>query len=233
MKPIPLSIKTYPFQLLEKEKLTSNLGLWNGKMGTAIYLLHLSQITEDENCALHANELIDDVCETISLEIPFYFGNGLLGIGCGLQYIIDEQFMAGDSDEILSEIDQMAKNAINSRPTNSLTIENGVCGIGFYLYHRLKNRTENDESITTLKLKEHLIYLIDWIEKLLLKTTEQQDYNDTYFLLCRLHQLNVFNHKVEKLIDFCLQKIVEHNCCVQDNYDLLGINSLKLLKLWM
>jgi hypothetical protein len=226
-------LQPYADFLLEKSNSVSNLTLWHGKTGIAITLLHLSRITNEEKYALYANKLIDEVSENISTEIPFCFGNGLLGIGCGLQYIINERFMEGDSDEILSEIDQVAINIINHRPVNSLSIETGICGVGFYLYNRLKNRPKDDENIITLKLKEHLIYLIDRIEELLLETKELQDYNDTYFLLCRLQKLDVFNHKVEKLIAFCLQKIVECNCNIQDNYELLGINSLKLLKLWI
>jgi hypothetical protein len=224
-------LKHYTLQLFKKGKSTSNLGLWNGKMEVAIYLFHLSQITQEEEYLLHANELIDDICENISNEIPFYFENGLLGIGCGLQYIINERFMEGDSDDILSEIDQVAINAINSRPINSLSFKSGVCGIAFYLYHRLKNRSEDNDNTIILKLKEYLIYLIDWIEELLLKTEEAQDYNDAYFLLCRLHKLNVFNYKVEKLLGYCLNKIsTDESISINDNYRHLGIKSLQLFR---
>jgi hypothetical protein len=226
-------LQPYADFLLEKSNSVSNLGLWHGKTGIAITLLHLSKITNEKKYALCANELIDDVCENISTENSFHFGDGALGIGCGIQYIINERFMKGCNDEILSEIDQVAINIINHRPINSLDIENGVYGAGFYLYHRLKNRTKTNENITILKLKEHLIYLIDWIEELLLKSEEVRNYNDAYFLLCRLQKLNVFNYKVVKLIAFCLQKNTDCNFIPQDNYELLGINSLRQLKLWI
>lgn len=84
-----------------------------------------------------------------------------------------------------------------------------------------------------LKLKEYLIYLIDWMEELIQKTTDKQEYNDAYFLLARLHKLNVFNHKVEKLSAVCLRKMIDFNCRITDGYELLGIPSLKALKPWM
>ncbi|MDD4010260.1 MAG: hypothetical protein PHQ67_10735 [Fermentimonas sp.] len=112
-------------------------------------------------------------------------------------------------------------------------MENGICGAGFYLYHRLKYKMENDDNILTLSLKEYLIYLIDWIDELLLKTNEKQDFNSVYFLLCRLQTLNLLNFKVEKMINYCLQKIMKFNYQFIDNYELLGINHLKALKLWI
>lgn len=53
-----------------------------------------------------------------------------------------------------------------------------------------------------LKLKEYLIYLTDWIGELILKTMDKQEYNDAYFLLVRLHKLNVFNLK-QKCFHWC------------------------------
>ena len=85
----------------------------------------------------------------------------------------------------------------------------------------------------TLKFKEYLIYLIDWIEELLLKMKEKDDYNDAYFLLCRLHRLDVFNHKIERMMCLCLRKLIDFNCRISDPYELLGIESLKILKPWI
>lgn len=202
-------------------------------MGIAIYLFHISQMTQNEKYKDEAFELIDAIYKKMSLKSPFFFDSGLLGIGCGIEYIIHNGFVDANRDEVLSEIDTVAKNIIDSRPIDNLSLKNGVCGIGYYLLVRLNNRTNNNDFMTVLKLKEYLIYLIDWIESLLLKTTLREDYDDTYFLLARLHNLNVFNHKVENLITFCLQKTVYFNSLMIDNYDLLGINLLKTLKQWI
>ena len=220
--------------LIEKGKYTSDIGLWNGKMGIAIFLLHIARIMQNKDYETQACEFVDDVYNYISNQnIPFYFNNGLLGIGCGFEYIIEQKFMDGDSDEVLREIDQIAKYIINMRPINKLALKDGICGVGFYIYFRLKHKQENDESMSTLFLKEYLIYLIDWIEELLLKTTSQKDYNDVYFLLCRLQALNVLNFKVEKLICVCLHKMVKFNFQLIDNYENLGINYLNTIKLWI
>lgn len=226
-------LKDYTTRLVEKGKRSSNPGLWNGKMGIAIYLLHFSRVTQVKRYEKDASELIETLYELISPNLPFAFDNGLLGIGCGFEYIISKGFVDADSDEILSEIDLLARNIIDSRSIDNLSFSRGVCEIGFYLYHRLKNRIMEDDNMTVLKLKEYLIYLIDWIEDLLAKTTDNNDCADAYFLLCRLHKLNVFNYKVDKLASFCLQKTIDSNCQMQDNYRLLGLDCLKVLEPWM
>lgn len=226
-------LKGYTERLIEKGKCFSDIGLWNGKMGIAIYLLHISRLSQNEKYESEASELIDAVYEQISFEKSFFFDSGLLGIGCGFEYIINNGFADADRDEILSEIDLLVRNIIDSRPIDELGLRKGVCGVGFYLYSRLRNRSNDDDNMIVLKLKEYMIYLIDWIEYLLLKTTIKEDYNDAYFLLSRLHKLNVFNHKVEKLLAVCSRRIIDFNCPTTDNYELLGIDSLKVLKPWI
>lgn len=226
-------LKDYTEKLIEKGKCFPNIGLWDGKMGIAIYLLHVSRIMQNEKYTNEASDLIDAVYEKLSLDLPHTFDNGLIGVGCGLEYIISKGFVDAVSDEILFEIDLLIRNIIDSRPIDYLGFDKGVCGVGYYLYHRLKNRRDEDESIVVLKLKEYLIYLIDWMEESVLKTTDKQEYNDAYFLLTRLHRLNVFNYKVDKLSAMCLRKMIDFNCKITDNYELLGIPSLKALKPWM
>lgn len=226
-------LKNYTDRLIEKGKCFPNIGLWDGKMGIAVYLLHLARITGDENYERQADEFMDTVYEQLAERTSIFYGDGLLGIGCGIEYMIEHGFIEGDSDEILAEIDIVARNIVDRRPIESLPLQDGVCGVGYYLYRRLKNKPDNDESMLTLKFKEYLIYLIDWIEELLLKTKDKNDYNDVYFLLCRLHRLDVFNHKIERMMSFCLRRLVDLNIPISDRYELLGIESLKILKPWI
>ncbi len=226
-------LKGYTERLIEKGKCLPPVGLWDGKMGIAIYLLHLARIAENKRYEDIASELIDAVYERISFDLPFCFDNGLLGIACGFEYMIHHRFVDADRDEILSEMDTVVRSIVDSRPIDNLSLGKGICGIGYYLFYRLKDRRYDDESMTVLKLKEFLIYFIDWMEELISKTTDKQEYNDAYFLLARLYKLNVFNHKIEKLSTMCLRKMIDFNCRIVDDYEFLGIPSLKILKLWM
>lgn len=223
----------YAHSLLDKGESSEEIGLWNGKMGIAICMLHLYRITEVKRYEEVASELIDNVYEKISFKMPLSFESGLIGIGCGFQYIIRNGFVDANSDEILSDIDYVIMNSINMRSIDSLSFENGVCGLVYYLYLRLKDRPELDNNIRVLRLKEHLIYSIDWLECLILEENNVNNINDAYFILCRIYKLKVFNYKVEKLIDHCMQRLIATRHLISDKYECLGVQSLKLLKPWM
>lgn len=226
-------LKPYTDRLIETGKCFPNIGLWDGKTGIAIFLFHVSKIVKDEKYENEATRLFDAVYEQIYNGMSLNFDDGLMGIGCGIEYLISKGFVAGDSDEILQEIDIVVGSAIDMRPIDLLNLEKGVCGIGCYLYYRLKKRTDNDDSIVVLQLKEYLISFVDWMEGLILKTADKKDYNDAYFLLIRLYKLNVCNYKVERLMSLCLRKLIDFHCPVADRYELLGVDSLKALKPWI
>lgn len=220
--------------LIKKTENNSRLGLWNGKMGVAITLLHWAQITRKAEFEGIAIELIDVVYENLSYQQSFSFANGLCGIGCGVEYIVENQFMGGDSDEILLDIDRVILNIINARSIKGMGLKDGICGIGFYLYCRLKRKMQNESKLQTLHNKEYLIYLIDWIEDELCELSCFSDISDIYLLLYRLHKLNVFNSKIDKLIAISLEKLeFIDKKRMQDNYFCLGIPSLQLLAPWI
>jgi hypothetical protein len=146
--------------------------------------------------------LLDEVMENCSLELPVTYGDGLCGIGVGIEYLLQEGFVEGDADEILWQIDCRVFNTINSRAIGTLGIGKGICGLAYYLYYRLSRR-KGEEDIKVLRMKEHLIYLIDWIADSLRGVRESSLFEEVFFILCLLHRLNVFNAKVEKLMEYC------------------------------
>lgn len=188
-------------------KRIESLGM-QGEMGRVVELFHLHRQTGEEKWQEKAETLLDEVMSRCSSALPVAYGSGLCGIGVGIEYLIQEGFVEGDSDEVLNEVDYLLYNVVNGRAIRGLSMENGVCGVGYYFYFRLRKRKDSD-SITVLRTKEHLIYLIDWIADLLPETKHLPALYDTFFLLCQLHTLNVFNAKVEKLMEYCLKEIEE------------------------
>lgn len=182
-----------------------NLGT-EGEMGRAIAFYHLFRQTGDKEWKEKAETLLEKIMDCCSLELPLTYGSGLCGIGVGIEYLIQEGFVEGDGDEILCEMDSLVYHAINCRALSCLKINDGVCGLAYYLYFRLRRRKELDD-ISVLRNKEHLIYLIDWIADLLPGTKHLSTLYEVFFILCQLHTLNVLNAKVERLIVYCSKEI--------------------------
>ena len=222
---------SYIDNLIEKAEKSSDLGLWYGKTGVAVTLFCMEQLIQNKKYKETAIKLIDTVCDNISSsELNPDFANGLSGIGCGFEYIISNKFVEGNSDKILSDIDFVLLSIINRRTLDKIRLEDGICGIGYYLYNRLKNKNSNENTLQTLQIKEYLIYLTDWLEEELNKTCGYYEICDIYFLLCRLRKLNIFNYKINKMAGLCLGKLgADSNKNIYDSYFCMGIPSLKLL----
>ena len=68
-------LKNYTDRLIEKGKCFPNIGLWDGKMGIAVYLLHLARITGEENYERQADEFMDPVYEQLAERTSFFYGD--------------------------------------------------------------------------------------------------------------------------------------------------------------
>lgn len=134
----------------------NNLGLYHGKMGIALFFAHYSRYTGESLYEEFAGELLDEIFEQVHLDMPISFESGLCGIGWGIEYLLQHGFVNGDSDDILSEIDNkiMEKNLLR---ITDRSIRTGVEGISYYINMRLNSSFRNRN---TMPFDEK--YLLDW-----------------------------------------------------------------------
>lgn len=194
--------------LLLNASFIDNLGLMNGKMGIAIFFYHYARYTQTKIFEDYAGELIDEIYEEINANTPVNFSDGLTGIGWGIEYLVKKQFIEGDTDEVLAEID----NTIYKYRLNSpVLIENGddFFGYGFYHIARLNGHTINNDDLKTLIKKYHLIFLTDECERLLIHkryldfnilTLGPGLINSLLWFLIEMYILGLFPVKVNKLL---------------------------------
>ncbi len=180
---------------------SNTLGM-RGNMGKVISLFTMFQKTQEETWKLKAEDLLNEIWEKCSKDSPLSYANGLCGVGVGVEYLLQHSFAEGNADEVLSDLDYVIFHEINMRTLSELNVDNGILGIAYYLYQRLHYRKESEEE-TVLTLKEHTIYLIDWLEEAIMNHSTKADYYETYFTLTLLHKLNIFNIKIEKLMRHC------------------------------
>lgn len=114
-----------------------NLGLYHGKMGIVLFFAHYAKYTGNSLYDDFAGELLDEIYEEIDDGLPIDLENGLCGIGWGIEYLLQNGFMEGDSDEILSGIDKKIMQWDIQR-LNNLSIENGLQGVSIYINVRMK-----------------------------------------------------------------------------------------------
>lgn len=142
-KPISLVLR----DIADKEILTSlfmnDLSIMNGQMGVTIFFALLSRITGNHSYEEFANELLMNICNNLSQQIPIDFSHGICGIGWGIEFLKYQGFIEGDTDEILSELD-IAVMERDVRHINNNSLETGLYGIYSYVVSRMNtNRSES------------------------------------------------------------------------------------------
>lgn len=173
-----------------------------GSMGKAVALFWLYRDTNEEEWKIEAERLLDVIFEKCEINISLSYSDGLCGMGVGVEYFLQNNFVEGNADEILIDIDSLIINAINDRSPLDLSIESGILGLAYYLYYRLCYRINSEKPIV-LKLKEQTIYLIDWIAEAMQDKSINKNYHEIYFILILLHQLNILNAKIEYMMHWC------------------------------
>ena len=54
-----------------------------------------------------AEQKLDRIVSSLSLDMPIRLKDGILGIACGVVYLLRNGFIEGDEDEILAEVDEL------------------------------------------------------------------------------------------------------------------------------
>ena len=196
--------------LLLNASFIDNLGLLNGKMGIAIFFYRYGRYSENKIFTDYAGELIDEIYEEISTTTTVDFANGLTGIGWGIGYLVENMFVDADTDKALADID----NAIYRNMLNSpLLLDNGndLFGYGLYCISRLREHENDDDDLNTLIKKEHLIYLTDECERLLIHKRYLEfnilqlsvgTINSILWFLLEMEKTGIFPSKVRKVFRY-------------------------------
>ena len=148
------------FYLTLNASFISDLGLFHGKMGCVLFFAEYTRYTHDEHYEEFANELLDEICEDITKDIPIGLENGLCGIGWGIEYLVQNGFLEGDTDEILEDFDNRIMEYDVLRMSD-LSFRQGLAGIAFYVIARLSalrdGKIKSFDSDYLFNLKEALL----------------------------------------------------------------------------
>ncbi len=180
----------------------------HGKMGICIFFYHLARKTGDKNYEEFAGELLDEIFEEIDIKTPLDFENGLTGIGWGIEYLVQNGFAEGDTNEILAAIDNSVLGGILARPFTIMD-DQEIYSIGLYYLARLKGKESADDNLSLLRIKTHMVYLLEDCKRLLIRKemfnqkvpqlTVRQLCSLTYFLI-ETHRISLFPAATGKLI---------------------------------
>ena len=122
--------------LIINSSFLDNLGLLHGKMGIVIFFYHYSQYTNNDTIHKFADEILMEVLNEIHDELPVDFANGYCGIGWAIELLLQNNFIEGDSRDILKEVDTKIMERDVSRIADN-ELFTGIEGVLHYVLFRL------------------------------------------------------------------------------------------------
>lgn len=172
-----------------------DLGLFHGKMGVVVCFFILGKSKNNTIFSEFAEDLLDNVVESLHSKLPVDFDKGVTGIGWAVEYLIQNKFVDADADDVLEEIDSRVKSVLIHDTAKTL---HTVISLGYYYVSRICYRVGDEDNMTVLDFKYNVILLIDEIER---QVSAGATHPQLYHLLQEIKKLNVFNFKVDKLLN--------------------------------
>ena len=196
--------------LIINSSFLDNLGLFHGKMGIVIFFYHYSRYTNNPLYEEFAGELLDEIFEEIHDRLLIDFENGYLGIGWGIEYLAEQKFISGDTNDILEEIDKKVMERDVRRITD-VSLNTGLERILHYFLTRLQNNNHpihlfdkeylNDLSktinnINKKMISESLLSLINHYHQCI--TSKQSNYKPLDYFTSFYSEVALENNKLHE-----------------------------------
>lgn len=133
-----------------------NPGLIDGKTGIILFLMHYAKSSGNEIYREIAEDMLDELWTDINVSTPIGLSSGLCGVGWGIEYLIQNDFVDGDGDEICEEVDKAVRHQ-KIYPEMNRTLDFGIEGMLHYIMARIVgNRTAGRPMPFELALMEDL-----------------------------------------------------------------------------
>lgn len=129
-------LKDIAHHIILNNNLSPNNGLLSGKMGIIIFLFHYGRYSGNDIYNEFAEIMLYNIFNDLSIDYSIDFCNGLTGIGWGIEYLYQNDFIEGNTNEILEEFDKKVLS-INIETIEDLNLNNGFGGVIHYLLARL------------------------------------------------------------------------------------------------
>ncbi|MCL2651251.1 MAG: hypothetical protein FWD60_09555 [Candidatus Azobacteroides sp.] len=175
-------------------------GLLHGKMGIIIFFFHYARYMGDATFEDHAMVLMDEIQEQVLKQPGMDYANGLAGIGSGIEYLSQNNFIEANTNEILEDFDERLFDETSLGNHTNAGLHTGLTGLGRYFLLRIAGRDANDEHVGTLNNKMQLIRITDILDRMFFSLKEEET-EDVFRFLCDMNKTNLYPAKTLKLLN--------------------------------
>ena len=132
--------------ILHANDVPSAIGLLDGKMGIALVLAHYARCRGKKKLEHAADFLVENVMNQLTTTVSIDFANGLSGIGWGIEYLIQNNYMKGCGADILQDLDERIMQVDVTR-IKDWSLDKGLLGILHYVLYHLQGANKSGSSV--------------------------------------------------------------------------------------
>ena len=129
--------------ILHANDVPNAIGLLDGKMGIALVLAHYARCSRKKKIEHAADFLVENVMNQLTTTVSIDFANGLSGIGWGIEYLIQNNYMKGCGADILQDLDERIMQVEVTR-IKDWSLEKGLLGILHYVLYHLQGANKSE-----------------------------------------------------------------------------------------
>jgi len=137
-----------------------SLGLWRGKLGAVIFLLHYSRHYNDPRCESYAMELFEYIHDSsIAANNMYGVNHNLIDAGIGMNYIVSQKLAIGNLGDLFDTIDHLLHSYLDNKNVLYLKYKDLIT-IGNYLLLRSDAAPSSINHPLHIKLLERVVELV-------------------------------------------------------------------------
>ncbi|WP_160217500.1 glycosyltransferase [Parabacteroides distasonis] len=142
--------------LIINSSFVEDCGLFHGRMGFVLFFAHLARTSQNPLYENFSEKLLMEIFEGLHKESSISLESGLCGIGWGVEYLVQNGLMKGNTDEILKDVDTRVMEYDPRRMVNK-DFRRGLAGVLIYVMARLssprgnRQRPFDDEYLQVLR----------------------------------------------------------------------------------
>jgi hypothetical protein len=130
-------------------------GLYHGKTGIAVFFFHYANHTKETKYEDLACELIEEIVPQLSENYSVDYENGLTGIAAGIEYLVRENLVDADTDDLFASMDKAFLDLIGG---NFLSGQN-IVDIGKYFLARYHHPETSEKGLLQRALSQMIILI--------------------------------------------------------------------------
>ncbi len=180
-----------------------SIGLSSGKMGLCIYFFQLARTENNKEYNKIAEKLLDDILNQASKIASINIEDGMLGISLGISFLIRNNYVQGNENAVLKDIDDEIFKWITFNYINGDT--SVLIQALYYIYVRKLSTLSNESDFFFNELAIHIINELHSKMESILAEEAVRFSLDTklplfLFALSKIYQLDIYNHKIINIL---------------------------------